>query len=62
MEYIVDTEGITLVKTAKGVYTMVFYDLHGHYEGEVNVRKEQLCDLLNGLEKIRDDIQDSGIL
>jgi len=62
MEYIVDTEGITLVKSDKGGYTIVFYDLHGHYEEEVNVRKDQLCDLLKGLEKIRDDINESGIM
>lgn len=62
MDYIVDTEGITLIKNNNGDYTLILYDIYGHYDTELIVRKEQLYDLLIGLENIRKDIEDTGIM
>lgn len=60
MEYILDTENISLdysnereFNNSPG-YRLTLYDIHGHFDKEVYLRKEQILDLIEGLEKLNE--------
>ncbi len=63
MEYIIDTDKITLdfLEERKDrdlyEYRLTIFDSNGHYSGELHLNGEHLLDLLEGLEKNKDNIK-----
>lgn len=62
-EYIVETDNITLAlntsslnDTSEEPWILTLNDRYGHYETEVKLRSNQMCDLLGALEEMSDDI------
>ena len=43
-------------KGEKAAWRLTLNDAHGHYDSEVFLRKEQLCDLLSALKGIEAEI------
>ena len=61
--YITETDNISLDfsedlfdKGEKAAWRLTLNDTHGHYDSEVFLRKEQLCDLLFALKGIEAEI------
>jgi hypothetical protein len=63
LKYIKETENLSLVfdegllnQGEKSAWRLELNDSHGHYESEVFLRKEHLCDLLSALKSIEKEI------
>lgn len=60
MEYIVDTERISLDYSEDRLdndmpeYRLTIYDKYGHFDADVYLTQEQIDDLVEGFEKIKD--------
>lgn len=62
-KYIAETENMSLDfnddlldSGFKAPWRLTLNDSHGHYECEIFLRKEQLCDLLSALKKVEGEI------
>ena len=51
-----DFDEALLAQGNRAAYRLTLNDEHGHYDSEVYLRKEQLCDLLSALKKIEKTI------
>jgi len=62
MEYIVDTNKISLDYSEDRInkdmpeYRITLYDKYGHFDTDVYITKEQMEDLLTGLNKLNKNI------
>ena len=60
MEYFVDTERVSLdysedrLNNDLPAYRLTLYDKYGHFDADVYLTQEQIDDLLEGFEKIKE--------
>lgn len=60
MEYFVDTEKISLdyseerITNGLPAYRLTLYDKYGHFDSDVFITEEQMKDIVEGLEKIKE--------
>ena len=63
MEYFVDTERISLdyskdrIHNEMPAYRLTLYDKYGHFDADVYITDEQMKDLLEGLDKLKENIK-----
>jgi len=63
MEYFVDTERVSLdysedrVINQSPAYRLTLYDKYGHFDMDAFITEEQMKDLLEGLDKIKENIK-----
>ena len=60
MEYFVDTERVSLdysedrLNNDLPAYRLTFYDKYGHFDADIYLTQEQIDDLAEGFEKIKE--------
>ena len=63
MEYFVDTENVSLdyskdrIINEMPAYRLTLYDKYGHFDADVYLTEEHIKDLIEGLEKIKQNIK-----
>jgi len=63
MEYFVDTERVSLDYSEDRIikempaYRLTLYDKYGHFDADVYITDEQMKDLLEGFDKLKENIK-----
>jgi len=63
MEYFVDTENVSLDYSEDRIikempaYRLTLYDKYGHFDADVYITDEQMKDLLEGFDKLKENIK-----